>query len=135
MNLKKSVLLILLLFLIACGPVAVSETAETAVPADDPAAVLDEEAEAVDIDADEPAPISTEAADAAAEEPAATETTGESDDEDGETAVADTDAQTTANADFSAAATADAAGELRSHDWIKGAEDARITIIEYGDFQ
>jgi hypothetical protein len=40
-----------------------------------------------------------------------------------------------AEAGFTPATTAAAAGVVRSQDWTKGAPDAVITIIEYGDFQ
>jgi len=53
----------------------------------------------------------------------------------GETAVIESEPQTPLSADFTGATSAIAAAELRSQDWTQGAENPRVTIIEYGDFQ
>ncbi|MCA9949236.1 MAG: hypothetical protein KDE48_06310 [Anaerolineales bacterium] len=51
--------------------------------------------------------------------------------ETGETAVS---SDSTGN-EFNIATTPEEAGRVRDRDWVKGATDPKVTIIEYGDFQ
>lgn len=58
-------------------------------------------------------------------------TAPDGDEQEGETAV-DPDNPDT---DFTPATTVAEAADARLRDWTKGAPDAAVTIIEYGDFQ
>lgn len=49
----------------------------------------------------------------------------------GETAVS----SASSNNEFNIALTPEEAGRVRDRDWVKGATDPKVTIIEYGDFQ
>ena len=107
---KKAIWLTLLAFLLACGPSA----AET-----QPATVATVEETAV----------ATTQVIVETEEPEAEETLGTSN----ETAQS---APPAANlGDFSPASTVEEAAVVREQDWLKGATDPIVVIIEYGDFQ
>ena len=107
---KKAIWLILLAFLLACGP-SVAETQPTTVAAVEETAVAPTE---VIVETEEPE----------TEEPL---------DANNETAQS---APPAANlGDFSPASTVEEAAVVRQQDWRKGATDPIVVIIEYGDFQ
>ncbi len=74
---------------------------------------------------------------APADDPAAASTAEQSEEaetepeETGETAVS----SDSSNDEFKIATTPEEAGIIRDRDWVKGAADPTVTIIEYGDFQ
>jgi hypothetical protein len=112
---KKAIWLILLAFLLACGP-STAETQPTTVAAVEETAVAPTE---VIVETEEPE----------VEEPEAEETL----DANNETAQS---APPAANlGDFSPASTVEEAAVVRQQDWLKGATDPIVVIIEYGDFQ
>jgi hypothetical protein len=107
---KKAIWLLLLAFLLACGP----STTETQPPntetAEDTAVVPTQEIiETEEIEEAETIDTSNEAAQSAP-------------------AAANLD-------DFSPASTVAEAAVVRQQDWRKGAVDPIVVIIEYGDFQ
>lgn len=120
---KKVLLMILLLFLTACGG---TETAAepTAEPAEEAGAVVvDEEAEADEAEPEPTAEVVEEPT--AAPDPEPTAAVEEEPEEDtGETAV-----------DLAPEVSLADASLIRTEDWAKGAAEPLITIIEYGDFQ
>jgi hypothetical protein len=118
---KLFCLFFIVLLAVGCGPagepaasnqvpVATAETADTPTAADTVAPTADP------LPADTAAPtaeiVPTDTTEAAEEEPAA------------ET-----------NDNFAPAATAEEAAVVRERDWVRGAADPQVTIIEYGDFQ
>ena len=103
----------LLLVLIACGA--------PPAPADDPA--VDESETAVESTSEEDAQESAETEE---------ESTAEESDAD-ESVVQSSGDNTVALA--TAATTIEEASEPRAGDWIKGADDPLLSIVEYGDFQ
>jgi hypothetical protein len=138
---KRFLLILFLLLAVACGPAAVTEdvgdVGETAVssPTD---TTTDQEASTGTENAEQPADTAEETEPQPEEEPTtAPEPTDEPEATDEpvlEEETAATDSQSFAS-DFSPSTTVTEAAEIRSQDWTKGAEDPRITIIEYGDFQ
>ncbi len=124
---KRILLMFILLLAVACGPAVAPEAVEnvgegeTAVIANTPTASIKEEAEE---------PESTE-------QPAQVEPAVESEPTDEPVVEEETEAPQTqvASTDFVPAVSVAEAAEIRSQDWTIGAEEPRITIIEYGDFQ
>lgn len=111
---RKTLLLFLFVFLVACGaPDATQNTPDSDVVEEEAATIAPGETTAV---SEAPSPTT-----AAADTP-----TGEAE---------PTTAETQGVASFSPATTVAEAAEIRAQDWVQGAEDGSITIIEYGDFQ
>ncbi|KAA3664442.1 MAG: hypothetical protein DWQ04_05725 [Chloroflexi bacterium] len=130
--------MLILLLAVACGPAATPEVEdvgeETAVTADTPVTSNDEDAEESE-SSEQPAADEPEAepeAEPTAEPEAEPEPTDEPVVEEEATEAPETEIAAT---EFIAATSVAEAAELRSQDWTLGAENPRITIIEYGDFQ
>ncbi|MEM7112900.1 MAG: hypothetical protein AAF614_10750 [Chloroflexota bacterium] len=125
---KRILLLIGLLFLVACGGETVAEP--TAEPAEEAVAAVEVEEAAVE---------ETEAEEMAEEEPTAVpepEPTAAPEEEPEEMEEESASEEEEApSADLSPEELLADASLVRTEDWAKGSSDPLITIIEYGDFQ
>lgn len=111
---KKLILLLLIGFLLAaCGQASSTE---------EPRAAEDEQPAIVAVP--EPAETDSEGYNAETDTAVAPENEAAADNND--------NSNTT---EFNIATTVNQAAQLRETDWVKGAEDPLVTIIEYGDFQ
>lgn len=112
---KVIYLLLILLLLAACGQASAPE----------------DESNAAEVPAVEAVPEP-----ATSESDAGAETDLDSSAKDGSvTEDGPEDEETAVDAGFPMASSIEEAAERRETDWVKGAEDPLITIIEYGDFQ
>ncbi len=121
-----SYLLIILLFITACG------TVEPEVPP------------ANNINSVEPATEEASQPEETADATALDDEEGEIEDEEGEieevveeeeTAVSPPPSSAPINPNFTPATTTAEAAIIRSSDWVEGATEPTVTIVEYGDYQ
>ncbi|MCP5097269.1 MAG: hypothetical protein GY943_17115 [Chloroflexi bacterium] len=139
---KRLLFLLMMLFVVACG----SATETTPVQTDASDDVVDTTADEAVVDTFEteteaPAEINIDEETAVVEAPEEIVAEEEEVVEEvaAEEAVEEVETAVTSShdgiANFVAATTPAEAGEARSVDWVKGAEDPDVVIIEYGDFQ
>lgn len=112
---KRICLLFFLFFLMSCGPSGGEPAAVNQEPTITPALLATATTEATAV----PEPTTTS-------EPTAEPTTS------GEETSTAPDAF---SAGYSPATTVDEAAVVREQDWVRGAAEPMVTIIEYGDFQ
>ncbi len=114
-----SYLLIILLFITACG------TVEPEVPP------------ANNINSVEPATEEASQPEETADATALDDEEGEIEEvvEEEETAVSPPPSSTPINPNFTPATTTAEAAIIRSSDWVEGATEPTVTIVEYGDYQ
>jgi outer membrane biosynthesis protein TonB len=125
---KKIAILLIMLSMVACGPAgSTEETAVSPLATQAPEQTEETAVEPTVEEQEETAVSESEPAD----EPEPTEEPVEEVEETEAPSVSANDLATA----FAPATTVEEAAVVREQDWLRGAEDPDVIIIEYGDFQ